>query len=60
MPPEQLECLETISFSKRFARLSFLGPAPLQKRVGDFCCVNLEDFARDFPGGFSGHFFPQE
>ena len=33
----------------------------LQKCVGeDFCCRNvLEDFCGDFPGGLSGHFFPQ-
>ena len=29
-----------------------LGPAPLQKCVGDFVVQILEDFAGDFPGGF--------
>ena len=33
----------------------FLGPAPLQKCVEDFCCINLEGIFLD---DFSGHFFP--
>ena len=32
--------------------VSILGPAPLQKCVGAFCCVNFGGFCRDFPGGF--------
>ena len=38
--------------------LNLLGPAPLQKCVGDFCCINLEDFAGVFPGGFFWPLFP--
>ena len=37
-------------------------PAPLQKCVGDFCCVNFGGFCRGFSilEDFSGHFFPQK
>ena len=31
---------------------TFVGPAPLQKRVGIFVVQILADFAGDFPGGF--------
>ena len=29
-----------------------VGLAPLQKCVGDFCCINFGGFCGDFPGGF--------
>ena len=36
-----------------------ISPGCLQKCVADFCCAKtLEEFAGDFSGGFSGHFFP--
>ena len=35
-----------------------IGPAPLQKCVGDFCCINFGRFCRDFPGGFFWALFP--
>ena len=35
-----------------------IGPAPLQKCVRDFCGINLEDFAGDFPRGFFWALFP--
>ena len=33
-------------------------PAPLQKCVGDFCCIFFGGFAGDFPGGFFRALFP--
>ena len=35
-----------------------VGLAPLQKCVGDFCCINFGDFVGDFPGGFFWALFP--
>ena len=40
--------------------LRIFGAAPLQKCVGDFCGINLENFAGDFPGGFIWALFPQK
>ena len=40
---------------------TYLGPAPLQKCVGDFCCINFGGFCRGFSWRIiSGHFFPQK
>ena len=39
-------------FSDFMGYRAIIGPAPLQKCVGDFCCVNFGGFAGDFPGGF--------
>ena len=43
-------------FSTTFPR--FIGMAPLQRCVGIFVVSILEDFARDFPGGFFWPLFP--
>ena len=45
-----------------FRRFSWhsLARAPLQKCVGDLCCIKiLEDVLGIFQEDFSGHFFPQ-
>ena len=33
---------------KRWTRILTFGPAPLQKIVGDFCCINFGGFCRGF------------
>ena len=40
-------------------RTSWPGPSAENCRIF-FAVRILEDFARDFPGGFSGRFFPQK
>ena len=39
---------------------SDFGLAPLQKIVGDFCCIRFGGFVGDFPGVFSWALFPPQ